>query len=130
MTGDRKYKTARSPFYRMAGHFNQLESSTQNQVIKGLKNKLDIKDVENALPNMRFTYYSYLIDSFDKNDTSTHHEKRKKAEEIESFIINKMRAKFKDEFVFNAKVSRKNCEAGTEISNQLFKDFINRMNKK
>lgn len=126
MTGDRKYQTARSPFYRMAGHFNQLESSTQNQIIKGLKNKLNISDIENALPKMRFTYYSYLIESFDRKDTSTHNAKRKKAEQIESFLIKKMMEEFEG-FIFNDKVSRNNYEEVMVISNHLFQDFIKRL---
>jgi hypothetical protein len=128
MTGDRKYKTARSPFYRMGGHFSQLKSSTQNQIIKGLQNKLSIDDVETALPNMRFTYYSYLIDLFDRKDTSTHHVKRKRAEQIESSLIKKMKAQFKDDSIFNKKVSRKKFEEGEIISNQLFEDFKTRIN--
>ncbi len=130
MTGDRKYETARSPFYRMGGHFSQIKSSTQNQIIKGMKNKLAIEDVESALTEMRFTYYSYLIESFDRKDTSTHHAKSKKAEQIESFVINKLKEEFTDEFVFNKKVSRNNYEEAVYISNQLFADFITRINKK
>ena len=130
MTGDRKYETARSPFYRMGGHFSQIKSSTQNQVIKGLQNILGITNVESALPDMRFTYYSYLIDSFDRNDTSNHHVKRKKAEQIESSLISKMKTKFKDEFIFNKKLSRNNYTEAEAISKQLFEDFISRINKK
>jgi hypothetical protein len=48
MTGDRKHRMARSPFYRMAGHFNQLSTSTENQIIKGIREHCDISDKDQA----------------------------------------------------------------------------------
>jgi len=62
MTGDRQHETARSPFYRMAGHFSRLASSTQNQVIKALKNYWPKEDLDSLLLKVEFSYYKRLAD--------------------------------------------------------------------
>lgn len=128
MTGDRKYQTARSPFYRMGGHFNQLESSTQNQIVKGIRKKLGIADVEAVLTEMKFTYYCYLIEAFDKNDSNLHKIKRNKAEKIESYLIEKFRNQFTKEFVFNKNVSVKDSKEAKDIAEQIYSNFITKIN--
>ena len=129
MTGDRKYETARSPFYRMGGHLSQLQSSTQNQIIKGLKEKLHIQDIETALTEMTLTYYCYLIDSFFKGDLKVHITKRIRAEKIESYVIKKMRMQFKEEFIFNKQLSAKSYEEVKDIAEQLYSNFITKIKK-
>ena len=130
MTGDRKHKVARSPFYRMGGHFSQLKSSTQNQIIRGLKSKVGIQNVEQALTEIKFTYYSYLIEPFDRTDITLHSEKRKRTEQIESYLIGKMKATFQEAFVFNKNKSVREYGTISQIGSQLFTDFRKRLNLK
>lgn len=70
MTGDRKHWMARSPFYRMAGHFNQLSASTENQVIKGIREYCNIDDIDQAglvrkLEELKITYHAYPLAPFE-----------------------------------------------------------------
>lgn len=128
MTGDRKYATARSPFYRMGGHFTQLESSTQNQIIKGLRKRLNVRDIDAALLEIKFTYYCYLIDEFDKEKLDLHKDKRNKAEKIESYLIQKLRNRFSKEFVFNKNISVKESKGTENIAEQLYLNFMSKIN--
>jgi len=97
-TGDRKHVSARSPFYRLMGHYNpyNLNNNTDSQLIKGLinnnlielpsKNKSTRICVEEATQNKSIlinTNY-FKISDFDEND---HSAKRKNVEEIESALI-------------------------------------------
>lgn len=115
MTGDRKYLIARSPFYRMSGHFMMAESSTQNQIIKGLKERLgnSLKErVGSLLCEMEFTYYMWLIKPYEMQiDKNLHHDNRKIAERIESALIEKCRYAFGEKNVFNETISRKDFGA-------------------
>jgi hypothetical protein len=109
MTGDRKHTVARSPFYRMGGHF-MLGTSTQNQIIKGIENKLGIvvKDDSDILCKMNITYYAWLINPYFKNiSKEEHHRKRDIGEKIESALIVQCKAAFSEENVFNKTLSRK-----------------------
>jgi len=97
-TGDRKHVSARSPFYRLMGHFNpyNLKNGTDSQLIKGLINNnlielpSDNKStricIEEAIQNKSIiinpTYFK--ISDFDKAD---HSSKRENVEEIESALI-------------------------------------------
>ncbi len=101
MTGDRKHITARSPFYRMSGHF-MLGKSTQNQIIKGLRKQLGIEEItDTLLCEVEFTYYAYLLNEFDKTDEKGHHLKRKYGEQVESCLIAKMKEDSSLGIVFN-----------------------------
>ncbi len=131
MTGDRKHKTARSPFYRMSGHFSLLESSTQNQVIKGIRRNFEVgTDIEKILGEMKFTYYAYMITPFDKADTSNHDANRKHAESIESSLIHKMKDGFGSQFVFNKNQSTKNFNKVDAIAQELMIDVKQRIKSK
>ncbi len=128
MTGDRKHKTARSPFYRMSGHFSLLESSTQNQVIKGIRKNLNAgDDIDKMLGNIKFTYYVYMITAFDKADTSNHDTNRKHAESIESSLIHKMKTEFGNQFVFNENHSAKDFKKADDIAQELLIDVKKRI---
>lgn len=102
MTGDRKFTTARSPFYRMSGHFVQIKSSTQNQVIKGIREKFGNKNIDKILVQSTFTYYCYLIDEFIDGQKDLHKSKRKRAEKVESWLIKQFWERFNSN-VFNKK---------------------------
>ena len=128
MTGDRKYEVARSPFYRMSGHFNQLESSTQNQILKGLKEKTVGTDIDDVLSESKFIYYCYIIDEYRKDKLELHKEKRIKAEKIESYLIKKLKALFGEEHVLNKKYSLKNFNDVEIAGERLYTNLISKLN--
>lgn len=98
-TGDRKHVAARSPFYRLMGHFNTyyLKKGTDAQMVQGLinnklieiptKNKNTRICVEEAIVNksVSITASYFSISNFNKTD---HVLKRKNVEEIELVLIN------------------------------------------
>lgn len=110
MTGDRKHKTARSPFYRMAGHFSQLSSSSENQVIKGLRKIYNIdttnqQELVELLESCQIIYHAYPLSEFKFNiDKSEHTERRRFAEKVESFLILALKEEGKWN-VINSKIS-------------------------
>jgi hypothetical protein len=128
MTGDRKYEVARSPFYRMNGHFNQLESSTQNQILKGLKEKTGGIDIDVVLSETKFTYYCYIIDEYCKDKVELHKEKRIKAEKIESYLIKQLKVHFGKEHVLNKKYSLKNFDDVEIAGERLYANLISKLN--
>lgn len=101
-TGDRKHQSARSPFYRMMGHYNtyNLGSGTDSQLIKGLINQKLITPtkekstricVEEAIIDGRLQIKSqfFKLDEFNSADTfEIHREKRIFSEQVEQSIIN------------------------------------------
>lgn len=112
MTGDRKYQTARSPFYRMCGHFSKLNSSNENQIIKGIKEKFSFKgEVSDLLPKIKMSVHFFKlrdkINSKRRDDKKKHGENRKYAEMIESVIIQKIRKVRGVESVINKRISSK-----------------------
>lgn len=98
-TGDRNNKSARSPFYRLMGHYNTYGSKnfgTDAQLVKGLvKNDLIEKPSENkkaricveeAIENKTITINADFFNVSDFN-IAAHEAKRKNVEEIESALI-------------------------------------------
>jgi hypothetical protein len=100
-TGDRNNKSARSPFYRLMGHFNTYgveNPGTDAQLVKGLLNNNLIETpseskkaricIEEAIHNKSIVINAYYlkITDFDNID---HHSKRQNVEEIELALINK-----------------------------------------
>ncbi len=130
MTGDKAYPTARSPFYRMSGHFSLADSSTQNQIIKGLKNKFNIdkKMLDKALQEMQITYYAWLLNEFDEDDHHGHRLKRICAEKTESALIQKMKKSYPDK-VFNDGISIKDYEEVNGIAEQLLQNLKRKINE-
>ena len=123
MTGDRKAIIARSPFFRMSGHFNQRDGSSENQITKGLKKIIKPNlDFHEELGKMMITYYVYKIRNFDKKN---HHEKRIATEQIESWLI----LKFKDDnrIVFNGKISNKPVEKTEKEAMPIYIDMLKRI---
>jgi hypothetical protein len=113
-TGDRKHISARSPFLRLTGHLDKQESSTQNQIYKGimekiLKIKYDDKTYENVekyFSELYLTMYSFPIYNFQYNASSNEHmEKRRKVEDIENILINEFTKKYGKENILNKKFS-------------------------
>lgn len=97
-TGDRKHVAARSPFYRLMGHFNtyNIKSGTDNQLVKGLidNNLIDERTadkntricVEEAIQSGTVTIkaHYYAISDF---DSANHKAKRIFVEEVELALI-------------------------------------------
>lgn len=124
MTGDRNHTVARSPFYRMSGHFS-TRKSTENQIVKGIERTFgaSVKD-DNVLTKMSFTYYSWMIQPFHKDiDKMKHHENRVAAEKIESGLIVKCRNGFGTERVFNHQLSRKDFTGFETEVGQMFEQL-------
>ncbi len=128
VTGDRKYKVARSPFYRMGGHFSQLTSSTQNQLIQGIKARwAEEADMEALLETIRFTYYAYCIRDFDKGDVTNHDIHRRHVEKIESYLIERMEKEYGKYHIFNKHKSAKTYTDIEVIGDQILKDIKERL---
>ncbi|MGV0938798.1 hypothetical protein [Empedobacter falsenii] len=125
MTGDRKHIMARSPFYRMSGHF-QLNNSTQNQIIKGIERVLGVKGSNNeVLKTMNFTYYAWKTNDFSPDITSElHHTNRVIAEKIESQLIKMCQETFGEDKVFNHHVSRKDFKGFEAQSKQIMDQLL------
>lgn len=108
-TGDKKYTSARSPFYRLWGHFNPYnsKSGTDNQIIKGLlKYGLIIKEdkqslryvIDKAFENNDISFSAKYFKIFDF-DNKGHKSKRLEVEMIEKHLIYLF--DFNNERVFN-----------------------------
>ena len=102
-TGDRAHITARSPFYRLSGHLGKQNRSTENQIYKGIMDKiLKIKfdentyeKVEDYFKKSQLTMYTFPIFDYQYNTTKEKHtEKRQNVEEIESKLINEFLKKY------------------------------------
>lgn len=104
-TGDRKYTAARSPFYRLWGHFNPYnsKSGTDSQLIKSLFKKGILEDVEGiskrqvidkALFEKKISIATsfYPIEEFINDEAIEHQRKRQVAEAVETALINMFEA--------------------------------------
>lgn len=114
-TGDRNHVSARSPFYRMNGHFIPYESATDNQMFKGLLNKKLIKpkkDERNRVCLERAVSSGTLIIETDfflisPIGVADHTSMRKSVEELEKAIcyllnekgVNLLNSKFSNQGV-------------------------------
>lgn len=124
-TGSKRCEIARSPFYRMSGHFSMRDDSQENQVKKYLMSELKIEndfDFQKELLKMDIRYYMYKIDDFDKKD---HVAKREKAEKIESWIIKEFREK--KLHVFNKKISRGPDANTGKLAQPIYNDIIEKI---
>ena len=120
-TGDRNYITARPPFLRLAGHLNSQESSTENQIYKGIAEKIlnldwNRKDelktkVNDFLIHTIITMSIFPIMDFDNNiDKKKHEENRIKTEGIENELILKYIEKYGCDNILNKKYNKNsNC---------------------
>lgn len=130
MTGDRKHLTARSPFYRMSGHFSLSKKSTENQIVRFLRKKWPNTDPSNLLSKLRIKYYAYPMASFVNGDTLKHHQKRKFAEMIEACLIKQLKETFGRESVVNISPGRRRCDDDiVEIAQALGGDLVSRLRK-
>lgn len=103
MTGNRNHLIARSPFYRMNGHFIRSKS-TQNQIIKGIEDKLGLEVTDDLLTQMWFIYRAWMLHPFQADDEPGHKTRRVYAEGVEEALINLMKKTFKDS-LFNKKTN-------------------------
>ena len=134
-TGDRNYITARPPFLRLAGHLNSQKSSTENQIYKGIAEKIlklnwnkkdELKEkVNDFLIHTIITMSIFSIMDFDNNiDKKGHEENRIKTEEIENELILKFIEKYGNDNIINKKYNKKrNCSDENNI-------YVNKILKK
>jgi hypothetical protein len=138
MTGDRKHRMARSPFYRMAGHFNQLSASTENQVIKGIREYCNIDDIDQAglvrkLEQLKITYHAYPLALFEFGVLKEEHTPlRRQAERVESWLMQQLweeqNADESDKLkVFNKKISMKPDKEVKRIGTSILEDWRDRI---
>ena len=98
-TGDAHYIMARSPFYRMSGHF-EYRKSTQNQIFEGLCGLLRIEEVldektakrkalEEFLANATVKYHVFRLHNFEygSEDKVDHRSKRHNTLVVETALL-------------------------------------------
>lgn len=126
-TGDSHYLMARSPFYRMGGHF-EYRASTQNQIFKGIGNYLDVEleGPENELENekeertrrVRAAIEAFLVEctvtyhifpvapfSYENEDKELHKRNRHKTLLIETALLKQFNKVFKEKLLNKGLVS-------------------------
>ncbi len=118
MTGDNHYPSARSAIHRLSGHFDSSKRSTQNQLLKQLKErKLNLDD-------LTITLHHWSIPGFDQWDgplrtfraKELHGEKEKKYErykvvqkrvlQLEQYLIRQVKEQ-KGSYCLNKAIRRK-----------------------
>ena len=75
MTGDPYFPSARSAFHRLSGHLELTANSTQNQLIIGIKEQMELKDEDfvnlqikmHHFPISGFIKWNGNVSGFDKN---------------------------------------------------------------
>ena len=131
MTGDRKHKMARSPFYRMAGHF-KLTQSTENQIVKGLRKHYGVADDEQErlveiLVSSKIAYYAYPLAKFSFDIVEADHkELRRRGERIESSLIRRF-VNEKNWTLLNRQISLKPDDNADRIAALIYTDFLERL---
>lgn len=129
-TGDRKHLSARSPFYRLMGHYSPYQG-TDTQLVKGLlKYKLIHKPegkslrvcLEDAFYNKQITVkadYFKIID-FDEME---HPDKRKFVEKVEQLLIDHFRRNGKKLFndVSESLIEKAKDKDAMKIFNKIIK---------
>jgi len=113
MTGDPFYPSARAAFHRISGHLELTSHSTQNQIMKALKQKFGAAELETIFPKLIITMHHYPIGGFEKwkyeslsaDDVKKHrtekeyveYKKRQTViEEFEDFLIFELRERIGD----------------------------------
>ncbi|RYD56780.1 MAG: hypothetical protein EOP56_10325 [Sphingobacteriales bacterium] len=103
MTGDPHYPSARAAFHRIAGHLELREASTQNQLHKAMRDKMNVTDEDIA--NLRITMHHFPVDGFEKyqgdlgtiNKTcdayTSYKAKQQKVSRLEDTIIYRLKQK-------------------------------------
>ena len=85
MTGDPFYPSARSGFHRLAGHLENAERSTQNQLWVGLREKAGIID-PNDFFSLKIKMHHFPIPGFVKwSGKSLHHEEIKASMHLKEY---------------------------------------------
>jgi hypothetical protein len=144
-TGDRNNKSARSPFYRLMGHYNTYGRNnfgTDAQLVKGLvsngliempsDNKKARICIEEAIVNKTVAINADFFNISDFNITD-HDAKRKNVEEIEAALIkifsnNKLKL-FNDPTKIGAQTIVSNTES-IEQANKIFKILMRKKGSK
>lgn len=118
-TGDAHYPMARSPFYRMSGHF-EYRKSTQNQIFEGLCDVLTIgkdldektakrKALESFLTPSTVKYHVFRLHDFEygaENDEE-HKNKRRNTLVVETALLQEFHKHYGDDLLNKNLVSFK-----------------------
>jgi hypothetical protein len=138
-TGDKKYKSARAPFYRLAGHLNEQNKSTENQVYKGIvykilkmdwsnENKEFIKNKVNEYliqTTIKMSIYQYK--DFNSNITIENHQKNvKEINEVENELILKLIELFGQDKILNKKYN--NAKTKNDAISQFVEEIKKQIN--
>lgn len=117
-TGDRKHITARPPFRRLSGHLEELRKSTQNQLYKGIiervlcieinrdeKYSAEVKrKVSDFLEKSGVDMHVFSIKEFPESvETEKHKENVRYVEDIEKNLIQLVAKKLGDDVLLNKK---------------------------
>jgi len=144
-TGDRNNKSARSPFYRLMGHYNAYglnHFGTDAQLVKGLvingliekpsDNKKTRICVEEAIENKTVTINADFFNVSDFN-TTAHEAKRKNVEEIESALIKQFSDNSLKLFNDSTKIGAQKIvinPLSIELADKIFKRIIRKKGSK
>ena len=118
---------------RLTGHLDKQESSTQNQIYKGIMEKiLNIKydnntyeKVEKYFSNIKLTMYTFPICDFQYGATIVKHtEKRKKVENIENILFNDFIKEYGEDKIINKKYNSKNIFGNNIYEIEEIKKYI------
>ncbi len=114
-TGDAYRLMARSPFYRMSGHF-EYGASTQNQVFKGLCKLMDIEKKEDPREK-RETVEAFLVESeiryhvfrlhdfsYQDEDEAEHNSRRHSTLVVETALLRRFNEQY-GEALMNSKLT-------------------------
>jgi hypothetical protein len=140
-TGDRNYRTARPAFSRLAGHFRDLKSSTENQVYKGILEKIlkyDSKDPKNYTEKIKNTISEYLSNSkvimdvfpiikFEPTVEMTEHKKNLSyVENIEKYLIKKLSEHYNSkDRILNKKIHKPiEMDDSEEVAEKIYEIII------
>jgi len=117
-TGDRNYRTARPAFRRLAGHFDEQGSSTQNQIYRALaerefgsaigprsKFSVDLRDsMARLLTSSKIDMFAFRIAAFEPTASDVDHKELvKRVERIEQATLSELTARYGREMILNRK---------------------------
>lgn len=126
-TGDAAHLTARSPFYRMGGHFSYQKKSTENQLFRAISKieeiplSLEPRDeraqIEEFLVEATVSYHVFQLHDFDYNneDRDHHRDKRHTALAVETALLKLFRDRYGDTLLNKSDVSLKRALNSDEL---------------
>lgn len=139
-TGDRKHITARPPFRRLAGHLDEINKSTQNQLYKGILEKIlnihvpkeekytkEIKrKVSGFLEESGIEMFVVSVKEFPKDiKEKEHKENVRHVEDIEKNVIKKFVEKFGSKCLLNKKYHEPSGNSdSSNVADAIFTQYV------